>query len=242
MQTAGTFTQDTPNTDMQVMFDALEFAMSGATPQSGLTTIAGVNVPFISGTVSGTFTAGCNLSNLLLRTGIFAPSTAQTLSSQAFGTAAALPGPQAGVPATSSPSGFGSSAVVPPVLKANLPTIVGSVPGAKAKGMQINWVDLLYYPGATTPVTSITATLAVIQIPQGLGATPVLLSTPINAVTVSTAVQTAGKINRVRLTPTSTTMYTADGTLLELNVVIVYPAGGAAVLFGAILGCSYNFN
>lgn len=241
MQTAGTFIQDTAFTDAQVMIDALEFVGSGATPTSSVVAVAGVNVPYISGTVAGTFTAACNISNLVLRTGIFAPSTAQTLSEQAFGTAAALPGPSS-VAGTSSPSGFGPLGVKPPVLKANLPTIVGSVAGAKPKGMQINWVDLLYYPGATTPVTSITTTMSVIQLPLGVGATPVLVSTPISGVTSPTTIAAAGKVTRNRLTPTAAAMLTTDGTLVELNVVIVYAAGSGALFLGAILGCSYNFN
>jgi hypothetical protein len=242
MQTSGTFSQDKAFPDAQIMFDALEFVGTGATPVSSVVTIAGINTPYISGTVAGTFTATANLSNLLLRTGVFAPSTAQTLSGQAFGTAAGLPGPQAAVAGTSSPSGFGINQVTPPVTKANLPTLVGSVAGAKPKGTQINWIDLLYVPGATTPVTSITTTVSQIQLPSGVGATPALISTIIPATTSPTTVAVAGKVTRTRLTPANPVMYTLDGTMIVMNTVVVYAAGSGLLFLGCILGCSFNFN
>jgi hypothetical protein len=241
MQTSGTFTQDQAFPDAQIVVSATDFQPAGATPSSGNTAFAGVGVPTIFGTVTGTFTATANISKLLFRTGVFAPSTAQTLSGQAFGTAAGLPGPSA-VTGTSGPDGFGTSSIKPPVLKANLPTLIGSVSGPKKKGVQINWVDFLYYPGATTPSSSVTGSLVQLQMPLGTGTTPVLVSTLFGSTALPTTVQTAGKVTRARVPVTTPVMLTQDGSLLILTFSNAIAAGVGLTFAGAILGVSYNFN
>jgi hypothetical protein len=240
MQTSGTFTQDQAFPDAQIMVSATDFMATGATPGTGLTAFAGVNMPTIFGTVAGTFVATANLNGLVLRTGVLAPSTPQTLSGQAFGTAAGLPGPSA-VAGTSGPDGFGTSSIKPPVLKANLPTLIGSVAGAKKKGIQINWVDFLYVSTGVAS-SSILGALSQVQFPSGTNATPVLIANLIPSTALPTTSGTAGKITRARLTPATPAMITTDGSVLTLSWSVVIAASVSVFFAGAILGCSYNFN
>lgn len=240
MQTAGQYTQDTPFNDAQVFMACTDFVGVGGTPLFSFATVSGISMPVLGATTAAAFTAIAQISGQTLRTGNFPPSTIQTMSGQAFGTAAALPGPQAAVPGTSSPSGFGINQVVPPVLKANLPTIVGSVPGAKPKGIQINWIDWLYQvTGTASAGISVQANLTVC--PIGLGATPVITNL-LGATAISAVSQAAGKLNRVRTTPTVIQMFNADGSVITINFGYTWAAGVSTLLVGAILGCSYNYN
>lgn len=240
MQTAGQYTQDTPFPDAQIFMSATDFIGSGGTPAFSLATISGASMPVLAATAAGAFSAVSQISGQTLRTGLFAPSTLQTMSGQAFGTAAALPGPQASVPATSSPSGFSTTNVIPPVLKANLPTIIGSTPGAKPKGIQINWIDWLYQvTGTASAGINVAANLFVC--PSGLNAVPVV-TTLLGATAISPASQTAGHLNRVRVTPTVIQMFTADGSVITISFGYTWAAGVSTLLVGAILGCSYNYN
>lgn len=240
MQTAGSFTQDTPFPDAQIFMACTDFIGSGGTPVFSLATVSGVNMPALGATTAAAFTAVSQISGQTLRTGLFAPSTLLTLNNQAFGTAALLPGPQAAVPGTSSPSGFGINQVIPPVTKANLPTLTGSVPGAKPKGLQINWIDWLYQvTGTASAGVNVSANL--ITCPTGLGATPVV-TTLLGSTAISAVSQAAGKLNRVRTTPTLIQMFNADGSVVTISFGYTWAAGVSTLLVGAILGCSFNYN
>ncbi len=246
MQTAGTFSQDTPFSDGQFYLGATYFTTTvGTTAAAAFVSITGTGgTASILGVASSSTGASTRESTLtdgvMLRTGIYAPSTAQTLSGQAFGTAALLPGPQAAVAGTSSPSGFGSNQVIPPVLKANLPTLKGSTAGARPKGVQINWVDILFTTTGT--VASMSVTLKRLVAAPGVAAIPTV-AVDMNAVAVvgSLATTTANQISRVRATNANAAMMTGDTTVIDLayNYNI---AAGVVTSLGVVLGCSYNYN
>lgn len=241
MYTAGTFSQGTAFPDAEIFVSVTDFMASGSTPTNVLAALGAASVPTVANGVAGTITFAASLLPVMLRTGVFAPSTPQTLSGQAFGTAAGLPGPQAAVAGTSSPSGFGIGQENPPVLRANLPTIVGSTSGARKKGVQINWIDFIYQVGAAT-LTSVNGSLYTLTTPApGTALTPVT-TTIVAATSLSTALPGAGKVNRQRITVTTPLMLTVDGAQDIINLVAV-AAGSSQIFFlGAIVGCSYNFN
>ena len=245
MNTAGVYSQDTAFTDAQFFIAPGGFSSSagtvGAQAFVAITGTGGtINLVSLPSSSTGVSTREINISNRLLRTGQYAPSTAQTLSGQAFGTAALLPGPQLAVPGTSGPGGFGSNQVIPPVLKANLPTLKGSTPGARPKGLQINWVDVLYTTAGS--VTSITTTLKHCTCPLGSSIPVVVVD--MNAVAAPGApfaVTTANQVGRVRCTNLAPVMLTGDATLIDLAYSYNIAAGVFTNL-GVVLGCSYNYN
>lgn len=247
MQTAGQFTQDTPFADAQVLIAGSAFtSTAGTVGAAAFTAITGtggtINLFGVPSSSTGVSTREVNVTNRLLRTGNFAPSTPTTLNNQAFGTAALLPGPQAAVPATSSPLGIGVSSSYPPVTKANLPTLIGSVAGAKPKGLQINWVDILYI--TTASVVSITVTLKHCAIPLGAGTVVPVVITDMNAVAAPNppfAITSANALGRVRCVNPAPVMLVGDTTLIDLAYSYNI-ASGVFTNMGVVLGCSYNYN
>jgi len=246
MQTAGVYSQDSPFTDGQFYLGATYFTTTvGTTAAAAFVSITGTggtaSILGVASSSTGASTRESTLTDgIILRTGMYAPSTPQTLSSQAFGTAALLPGPQAAVPGTSGPSGFGVNAQIPPVLKANLPTLTGSVSGARPKGVQINWVDILFT--ATGTVASASVTLKRLVAAPGVAAIPTVI-VDMNAVASvgSLATTTANQISRVRSTNPAPVMMTGDTTLIDLAYSYNIAAGVVTSL-GLVLGCSYNYN
>lgn len=239
MHTAGTFTQGKPNTDAEIFISALgAFISAGAgVVQSALGTsgLAGLEIP---ASVTGALVL--YPSALLLRTGILQSQNFALNSSQnAFGTAEG-PGPNS-TSGTSGPSGFGPNDVVAPVTAANLPTLVGSVPGAQPKGIQVNWIDFIYQV-QTLAATSVHGALSKIVTPVGTDvstvATVLAASTALSAVVNSTT----AKVHRQRVTPTVSSFLTDDADTLEVTFNAVTPATSIVVLAGIVLGCNFNFN
>lgn len=237
MHTAGVLTQGKPNTDAQLFFSADDIAVPNATHvAAGTSGLIGWLVA-----ASSTSVWQKQISGLLLRTGILQSTNyATNLGQQAFGTANG-PGPSA-VAGTSGPSGFGPNAVMAPVTKANMPTLVGSVAGAPKKGVQINTIDVLYQiqGGAATTVSVglVTANPAAPGNDVAI-ATAVLIA----ATNLSVAVNsTNAKIHRQRLTNANPQMLVTDGTIVAIDGQIINPAGVTTNILGFILGCSYNYN
>lgn len=238
MHTAGWVTQDQPNSDGQIFISANDSALSAGLTIAAAGTSGYIGPQIPAATAGATITQ--NISSLLLRTGILNSNTFSTNRSQeAFGTANG-PGPSS-VAGTSGPSAFGPSSVIAPVLKANLATLIGSKAGSTAKGIQINWIDILYHI-ATANATSITAALSQLTTAVGADATPT--SAAIIAATALSLVfnSTTAKMHRQRLTPPTLAMLIADGSTLQLSYAITTPAASVVTIAGAILGVSYNFN
>jgi hypothetical protein len=161
-------------------------------------------------------------------------------SQEAFGTAAATPGPSS-VSGTSGPSAFGPNSVVPPVTAANLPTLIGSVAGATPKGIQINWVDFIYQVG-TLAATSINALVAKIVTAVGADVTPVTTNLISSSALSAVVNSTTAKVHRQRLTVSTPAFLTDDADVLSIQVTAVTPGTSTVTLAGVVLGCSYNFN
>lgn len=240
MHTAGWVTQDQPNTDGEIFISAIDaIATSGAgvvTAALGTSGLVGIKIPAsITGVVQLT------PSGLLLRTGVLqSQALGAARSQEAFGTAAATPGPSA-VSGTSGPSAFGVNSVIAPVLKANLPTLIGSVAGARAKGIQINWLDFIYQVG-TLAATSINAQLFKLATALGADVTPA--STALTTSTTLSAVvnSTTAKVHRQRVTPATPAFLIDDADVLSIVFTGVTPATSTVTLAGVVLGVSFNYN
>lgn len=229
--TQNRWTQDTPQPDGQLFLTANNFAMIGT--QSPLTT-AGAGLLTLNQAQSLTTSYWADI-NQMLRTGVLATPN---LSQEQFGTAASQPGPSS-VSGTSGPLGING---FPPFTGAQLPTLSsGQVSGAKGKGLQINWVDMVYEVD-TLALTSATFTLNKTVMPAaGASAAPVVTAIPVTG-TLPLVTNTAGQVTRSRITVTTPAMITADGTSLIAELILVTPATSTVKFYGMIFGVSFNFN
>jgi len=228
MPTDGWLTQDMPFPDQEVFIGASEFkdlAALGTFASAG----AGLLTLNLSAAQAGNFFV--NVAPLLKRTGVLAtPSTFQ----QQYGTAASQPGPSS-VANTSDAEGMTG---FPPYTTAQLPTLVGPLTGAKAKGIQINSVDLIY------AIAAVNASLAQV----GLTRT-VFVDNVAPAVTNIIALGANGMPVAFRANPyvfnvpvAAPAMITAKETSVILNVKLTAGAAATAQFYGAVLKCSFNFN
>lgn len=240
MRTAGWLEQDSPNSDAQIFLTPTDFQLQ--TNASLINAALGANnLPAISNTAAGAFAYNATIAGLLLRTGILNTGNFATNRSQnAFGTAAATPGPSA-VAGTSGPSGFGAGQTIAPMIGANLPTLKGSIPGSIPKGVQINSVDLLYSINTTNSV-SFTGALSRISFGLGVNLVPSVAALMAAQAVGSLVITTAGQITRSRLTPTTAVMITNDGSAILLNIAGNNATIAGHLFLGAILNCSYNYN
>lgn len=226
--TDGMWSQDTPNTDMEIFVGASEFK-----DIAGLASISSGN----PGDLKLTLTTGqagnlmADVTAAIKRTGVYGNPAIQQ---QQFGTAASLPGPTA-VSGTSDPEGIRS---YPPYKTSQLATLVGPVAGPVVKGIQINSVDTIFQLAAGSLTT---AQLA-------LSNTSFTDNTA--AATVATLIAggannlpTASRANLYRFTlPVGTPAFTVisgSETLINLKFT---PSGGSLVFYGCVLKCSFNFN
>jgi hypothetical protein len=224
--TVNRFTMDTPNPDGQLFIGSTKFADIGthtaiAYPSAGLLerTIAASNAAVLVADLMQ-----------MIRTGVLAtPNSTQ----RQFGTAASQPGPSS-VAGTSGPfniSGF------PPFTSAQLPTL-GGKGNVIGKGIQVNWVDLIYSVAAVN-LSAATVGLTSTVFQNGVApAVTNIIALGANGLPVAITTQPG----RTRVTVVSPVMTTADGTELILNVNLTTPAGGTAIFYGAIVGLSFNFN
>lgn len=238
MHTAGLITQNKPNTDAELFFSAAG-CVGGTKTAIGTLGFVGSQAPASSTNLP----LSLNLSGLLLRTGMLQSQALGAAASQeAFGTAAATPGPSP-ISGTSGPSGYGPNSVVAPVLAANLPTLKGSVPGTIPKGIQINWIDFLYQVQVGA-ATSIGGAAAILNSPApGLDVTTtqtqLIASTALSAVVNSNATT---KIHRQRVNTLAPAFLITDATIIAIIMSITTPASNTVGWIGVILGCNYNFN
>lgn len=230
MRTAGTFNQDTPQSDGQIFFGASEFTPLVAATGVLASSAAGLyslNVP-----ASSTANLFANL-NELLRTGVLG-----VFGQEAFGTAASVPGPST-VANTSGPSALQGR---PPILAANEPTIIGPVRGALPKGLQINSVDVIYTVG-TLAVTS--ATLGLTQTKfgaAGAGATAPVVANIIALAANGLPVAVAANPVTTRIAVPTPAMIILPETEIILNVNFVTPATSTVTFYGVNMNVSYNYN
>lgn len=236
MRTAGTFEQDSPQTDGVIFIGASEF-LSPTLANTGLTIIGPGLVPLL--TPASATTNLFKAIDQILRTGVL---NSQALGYAAFGTTGPppVPGPSS-VANTSGPSAILGH---PPTPKASLATITGGVRGAFPKGLQINYVDFIYTvlgAGATSISAGLTQTKFGAA---GAGATAAVKTDIITFGTngLPTAVAANPVTTRVNVPAANQTMLTSDENEVLLQFQTVNPAGCTVQFYGAKLGVYYNLN
>ena len=170
----------------------------------------------------------------MLRIGVFAtPAGTQ----RQFGTAASQPGPST-VSGTSSPLGLPSNPGFPPWTAAVNPTTAGSVAGPTPKGIQVNWIDIIYSVAAVNlSVCQMGFSRTVYQ----NGVAPTITNT-IALGNNGLSKVVAAQPYRTRVTVPNPVFIKVDGTEMVLQVNITTPAGGTANFTGAIVGITFNYN
>jgi len=237
MRTAGLFEQDTPQPDGQIFVGASEFvditSAGAAVPTSSAAGLFTLDVT----TASHAAKFFANLKEML-RTGVYA-SFANGYT--AFGTTG--PPPVPGPSAVANTSGPLATQGHPPITIANLPTIKGPVNGPLLKGLQINWVDVIYEVD-TTALAAATMGLTKTKFPAaGTKAAPVVTNIiALAANGLPTATNTAGQATRTRVAVANPAMDVDDGSEIVLNVNLTLGASGTLHFYGAVVGVSFNFN
>lgn len=233
MNTQGPISSATPNTDAQIWAGASSFTglvAASAVPASAGAGLWTLNIP--SSTTANLFSE----LNEILRTGQFASANR---NQRQFGTAALVPGPS-GVANTSGPLAI---AGYPPFTNATNPIRTGGLTGPLGKGLQINWVDVIYEVD-TGAITSVTFGLTQTKMPAaGASGAPVvtnIIALAANGLPV--ALNTVGQATRTRITNPAPAMLTTDGGEIIANLNFVVPAANSVKLYGCIFGCSFNFN
>ena len=228
MNTGGSFEQDTAFNDGQIFLGPNgDFAPTAGT--APLTTSA---AGLLYGLVAASQT--CNLFSIIsqmLRTGVYPQAP---FSSQQFGTAASVPGPST-VSGTGGPRGIAGR---PPIPAAKLPTVIGQTAQPIPKGLQINWVDIIYQVLGVA-LTSATFGLTNTQFINGVApAVSNLIALAANGLTTAVAAQPT----RTRILVPTPAFTILDGSELIANLNFVTPAGSTVKFYGAVLGVSFNEN
>lgn len=235
--TEKTWTQDQPFTDGQLFIGASQFlplVVAGAPAASAGAGLFTRNVP-----ASTTVNLFASIT-ALLRTGQYANGPLTGGGSQAFGTAAAVPGPSS-VSGTSNPRAF---IVSPPIKAASLPTLqTGQMSGPVLKGFQITSVDVIYEvdTGAITSAT-IGVTATAFPLPAASGAPTVTNIIALAANGLPTAANTAGQATTTRVTVTTPAFIVTAESEVIVNVNFVSPASNTVKFYGVILNTSTNYN
>lgn len=232
--TTGRWTQQTPNTDLQIFLGASElFDVAGVATHAS--SAAGLFTLNLASTAAGTFFA--NITAALKRTGQLA--TAQ-IDQRQFGTAANVPGPSS-VSGTSGPKALPQG--FPLVgLAAQLPTVAGPVTGAAGKGIYVTSLDVIY------EVNTVNASLATIGLTTTSfvnGAAPTIKSLlALGANGLPTAFGTAGDpaVTNIAISSSNQVMITAKDSNLLVNLNLTAGSGGTIKLHGIVANCSYNLN
>lgn len=245
--TEGKFTQGGSSPDLQVFVGASEFVDT-----AGLATNASSAAGLFSKNVASTDAATlfANITAMLKRTGVFAiplysgftgtlgTGTANPGADQeAFGTAAALPGPSL-VSGTSGPLAL--AAGVPPQPASTLATLTGGVAGPQPKGFEITSMDVIYEvdtEAATAATCGLTDTVfannaaAVVTNRIALAA---------NGLTLTT--NTAGQQKVINVPVTTPAFPVSADTETVINVNLTAGTGGVVKFFGVVLHINFNLN
>jgi len=230
MRTSGQFLQDSPVADGQIFLGPFTgLALVGGNTTNNINQNNGANANFFNlNGASTTYNIVANLTNIL-RTG-----TAPNYQEQ-FGTAALQPGPSS-VANTSDPLNLTG---MPPIKKAVLATLTGGSNGFIAKGMQINWIDLIYATGANA-VTSVFASLDAIKFANNVAPVVTNLFNNYGGASFPTAAQTNPYVARATITNPSF-LVTTDSTF-QVNIQVITGATATTSFYGIVLGVSFNFN
>jgi hypothetical protein len=231
MHTAGSVTCDTAYADGQIFVGADKFQVTGGT---GVLTYGGAGSGLLYRAVAATSVSVFAATfDEMFRTGVYATAAN---GYQQYGTSSG-PGPNAAIPNSSGPSGlFGH----PPTSSssANLATLHGPVKGAPSKGIQINWMDLIYSV-AGAALTGISGSASYTKFTNGSAVTT---SAFIPATGNGLTLAVAANPYRIRINSPTPGFMTTDGVQTILNTNITTAAGGTCNFYGAVVGVTYNFN
>lgn len=221
MNTAGQLTCDTPNTDGQVFVPLSAFSTVGTAP-----VLASAGPGLLAATLAtGTAYTLFACIDQMLRTGV-APQF-----QEAFGTAALVPGPTA-VPNTGDPESIQG---YPPYVGALTPTVF-TQKGFKLKGIQINWIDLIY-----TAIAGITSATLGLTTTRYVNNTAPLVANLITLGANGLPVATQALPYRSRVSVAAPLMIALDGAQIILNANFTTGAGNGT-FYGAVAGVTFNFN
>jgi hypothetical protein len=228
--TDGKWEQYTASTDLTLFLGADQFTDFAAVATLPAAPAAGLLFKTVPATDAAKFFV--TAEGLLLRSGQFA-----TFGQDAFGTAAAVPGPSL-VSGTSGP--LAQIVGRPPMTAAQMTTIHGSLAGPPPKGVQINSVDIIYQVltlAAATATVGLTTTTF-----SGVASAPVVTNLiALGANGLPTAVAAHPTVTNV-VVPTPAMIVPTVDTQVILNINLTAGATGTIDFIGAVLKCSFNFN
>jgi hypothetical protein len=225
-RTAGSFKQDVGPSDGQLFVTASDFQIAaGAAPNTVVNAYLAKQVaPAGSATLLGYLSE-------ILRTGALASAGP---AQQQFGTAANVPGPSA-VAGTTNASGLIG---YPPLLAANNPTLHGPVTGPVPKGVQFNYLDVIYQTTGAA-LTSFTANLSIVSFPLAGGSAGQNILIPAQ---YNLSLAVSAGILRTRI-PVAVPAYSVtDGASPYVGLTVATPAGSTFTFYGMVLGVSFNYN
>jgi hypothetical protein len=229
MHTKNQFIQDTAFSDGQIFLGPSgDFIAVGGTAPTLATAGVGL-LGYTLGTASSTYNLFSPISQIL-RTG-YAP-----LFQEQFGTAASVPGPTA-VANTSDPEALQQG--FPPILSANNPTIHGPFTGYRAKGIQINYVDVIYNV-ATAALTAATIGLTKTKFVNNVA--PLVtnyIALANNGLPLP--IQANPYVTRITVATPAFDVDTDSELILNINLS-TGAASTTSIFYGCVLGISFNFN
>lgn len=228
MRTAGQFLQDSPFTDGQIFIGPGQFGLAVGNPAIALGN-SGANYAPAYYNLNGagtTYNLVATLSHLL-RTG-----TAPNYQEQ-FGTAALVSGPSS-VSNTSDPLNIVG---MPPTKKANLATLTGGPNGYISKGIQVNWIDVIYSPGANN-LTSASLGITAISFANNVAFANTVLANYSAGLPITA--QTNPYVTRV--TPTTIKFIVSNDSEIQILVGLQTGATATCAFYGIVVGVSFNFN
>jgi len=245
--TQGKYSQAGASNDLQIFVGATEFIdTSGfATTASSAAGYLSKNIPAAD---ASTFFA--NITAMLKRTGIYAiplwsgftgtlgTGTANAgASSDAFGTAASVPGPTT---VTNTRGPLGTYPGAPPYPAANLDTLTGGVNGPPIKGFEILSVDVIY---EVDTVAASAATIGLTDTTFSNNAAPTVVSRiALGSNGLPVAINTAGQQHVQNVAVATPTFPTSSDTETICNVNLTAGAGGTIKFFGVVLHINFNLN
>lgn len=230
MRTAGQFLQDTPFVDGQIFLSAADCSLSGFA-SGPVQNLGGPTVDIYSSfTAASTSCYVTGALRFLNRTGT------QPNYQEQFGTAALVPGPSS-VANTSDPLNLVG---MPPTKKASLASLTGGANGFVAKGVQINYVDLIYSI-ATNAMTNMNLGVFAFNYVNGVAVNKVSLYPWGSVIGIPLAVAANPYVFRIPM-PTIQ-MFTNSDTKVFAHFFFSSSASAPVFNFyGMVFGISYNFN
>lgn len=232
--TRNRWSQDTPNTDGQLVVGIGKWAFLNTTPAPADASF-GDGIPYYSLSTAATYGCLAELSSLI-RTGMLATSN---LDQQQFGTAALQPGPSS-VANTSDPLGVRN---FPPFKNSANPIYggVSNIAGAVSKGFQVNWVDIIYAV-AGAALTAANFGLAAVNYTNTNNANVQnIITYGANGLPTATT-PSLQKPYVTRINVASPAFYTLTDSFINASLLFTTGAGGSAYFYGCVFGVSFNLN